>query len=226
MVPMTDQDLTDATVATRSVRRGIVTNIADLSPSMRAHLQRPAEPDLPAEGTNAVTLTAMVQRGLITITAKSPLTYRLTDAGKRCRDALVRQEAPTATVLAVADHGWALLNENDFGGHSITTWTRDEHALVLVWSGAYEVSAAIYDGFPLDLDQLLQTIMLDADGQDVAPEHLLELAGSRAQQVAHPRFANDLTILLGAMARYGVPDNLRVPALALAAAILATPHTR
>ena len=223
-------DFTDATAATRDVRRGIVTNIADLTPAMRELLRRPAEPDLPAEAGSEITLNAMAQRGLVTRLSTDPLTYRLTDAGKRCRDALERQDAPTVVVQQVAGYGWAMLNENDFGGHSITTWTRDEHTLVLVYTGAYEVSAAIYDGAPLPLDELVQTITTEQP--DLAPETLLEMAANRALTVADPYHARELSTLLSELARETrvVPEHIarpiRTAAGLLVAAILATPHNR
>lgn len=232
MNPMTDQNLTDATVATQSVRRGIVTNIADLTPAMREALRFPSHPDMPARGASRITLNALIQRGLVTrLGGSDPLAYRLTDAGKRCRDALERQDAPTVVVQQVAGYGWALLNENDFGGHSITTWTRDEHTLVLVYTGAFEVSAAIYDGAPLPLDQLVE--LITAEGEDPSAERLMELAAGKAAVVASPRFAAELSELFAQFAaderdastpRTSSP--IRWAAERLAAALLATPYNR
>jgi hypothetical protein len=205
----------------------VVTSVSDLTPAMRDLLRRPAEPDLPAETREPITFNALRQRGLVTLVSRDPLTYRLTDAGKRCRDALERQDAPTVVVQQVAGYGWAMVNENDFGGHSITTWTRDEHTLVLVYTGAYEVSAAVYDGAPLPLDQLVEVIT--DEGGEVTSEHLMELAARRAAVVASSRFAAELAELFAMLAkepRTAIPQHIRWAAERLAAALLATPHAR
>jgi hypothetical protein len=206
----------------------VVTNISGLTDAMRELLLRPVEPDLPAEGGGQRTLDALLHRGLITLVGNDPPTYRLTGAGKRCRDVLERQVAPTIVMLEVAGYGWALLNENDFGGHSITTWTRDEHTLVLVWQSAHEVTAAIYDGVPWPLDQIVDLITSDVPDDDVLISITLASASRRVQRVAHPRFAYQLAELLGVIRRRGDADIprpvLRAAVIELARAIMATPE--
>lgn len=207
----------------------VVTNIADLTPAMCELLRHPGEPDHFAEAPNRITLGALANRGLVTIISGTAgqLTYRLTAAGKRCRAALERQDAPTVAVREIASYGWALLSEHDFGGHAITTWIRDGHTLVLSWMGDREVSAAIYDGVPLPLDKLVQAVMSEDEG-DTLPEYVLHMAARRAFQVANPKHAHELGTLLNGLAHQirrdgSLPLSIRTAASQLAVAILATP---
>lgn len=210
----------------------VVTNISDLTPAMREALLRPAAPDQPTrvpDTATRATIAALANRGLVVIVAGNPLAYRLTDAGARARSALAPSGAPIVVNQALGSYGWAMLAESDFGGHSITTWTRDGHTLVLSWTGAYEVSAAIYDGLPLPLDQLVQTVLNDHEVYD-SLEHLLDMAARQAMLVAPARFATRLSDLLTTLAGQSsaghVSPAVRLAAGQLASALLATPHAR
>jgi hypothetical protein len=204
----------------------VVTNVSSLTPAMRQALLLPAAPDLPATGASRITVEALRHRGLVTIASQNPWIFRLTDAGVRARAALEAETATTVAVTELGSHGWTLCHENDFGGHAITTWMSDDgHSLVLSYTGAYEVSAAIYDGQPLPLSQLIETIA--SRGCDDSPEHLLNMAAQRARSVGDPRFASELSELLAALAEDPHPTlAARTVVQRLAAAILATPRTR
>jgi hypothetical protein len=174
----------------------IVTNVSDLTPAMRELLLRPVEPGLSAEvATRTNSIDALRHRGLVSMVSSNPPAYRLTEAGARARAALERESAPVVVNQALGSYGWTMLAENCFGGHSITTWTRDEHTLVLSWIGAYEVSAVIHDGFPLPLDKLIETIT-DGDGPS---ENALAGAARHAMLVTPARFASELSELLLAL---------------------------
>lgn len=218
MAPMTSQT------------HSVVTNLADLTPAMRDALKALDPSGVPMILHRTVG-NALVGRGLAT--KYDHVYFAITEAGMRARTAVERAAAPAVVVQSLGSYGWSMLTENDFGGHAITTWTRDEHTLVLSWTGAYEVSAAIYDGAPLPLDELVQTVMTEQDA--MSPERhgvLLEMAASRALTVANPRHARELSALLSELARETrvVPEHIarpiRTAAGLLVAAILATPHAR
>jgi hypothetical protein len=207
----------------------LVTNVSDLSSAMRQALA-----DLDPLGKPTILHrtvgNALVGKGLVT--RYSERHFVITDAGIRVLEAIERQGATTVVVQSLGSYGWTMLAENDFGGHAITTWIRDEHSLVLSWTGAYEVSAAILDGVPLPLDQLVETVMSD-DGVEISSEYVLEMAARRAKLVASPRFASELSALLGELseeqrltATPRTPPAIRLTADRLAVAILATPHAR
>lgn len=211
-----------------SQTRSVVTNLADFTPAMREALE-----SLYSSKEGSVILHRTVGNSLVgrNLAARvGDRHYAITDAGIRVHTLAEREAAPTVVVQSLGSYGWSMLAENDFGGHAITTWTRDEHTLVLSWTGAYEVSAAIYDGLPLPLDRLVETVLTE-DEYDESAEHLMDRAASRAAIVASPRFAAELShlfVVLATVNRKGVdlPLPLRTSVKMLAAAILATPHAR
>lgn len=204
----------------------IVTNVSDLTAGMRALLLRPAESDLPAELINSDapnTVRAMVRRGLIRVMYAGA--YRLTDDGVRCRGVLERETAPAVVVGTIAGYGWVLHHEHGVGDHTVTTWTRDGHTLVLVWSGDYTVSAAVHDGQPLPLDQLVTTIQ--AEAEEIPYRRLLLQAAARANAVAPRQCAAELTELLVVLAdRKPIDPQWMQCVTRLATALLATPFGR
>lgn len=214
-----------------SQTHSVVTNLADITGPMRVALNA-LDPNGTPTILHRTVGDALVSRGLAT--KHDDNHFVITHAGARVRDLAEREHAeliaPTVAPRSLGSYGWAMLAENDFGGHAITTWTRDEHTLVLSWIGAYEVSAAIYDGAPLPLDELVQTVMVEQP--DLAPETLLEMAANRALTVANPYHARELSALLSELARETrvVPEHIarpiRTAAGLLVVAILATPHAR
>jgi len=100
----------------------------------------------------------------------------------------------TVTLWNVAQFGWTCVSENDFGLTAITTWTRDDQVLTLAWQGVAEVSAAILDGHPLPLDDLLQQVADSGMVDDAAT--VLERAGDHAMQNIPGRLGPELGQLL------------------------------
>jgi hypothetical protein len=211
----------------------VITNLADITGPMRKALST-LDPGGAPTILHRTVGNALIGKGLAT--KHDDRHFVITEAGARVRDLAEREQAkldaPTIVVNSLSSFGWTMLAENDFGGHAITTWTRDEHTLVLSWTGAYEVSAAIYDGLPLPLDQVAELVMSE-DGGDTSPEYVLDLAARRARVVVSPRFAFELSELLTRIAADGrawttprTPATVRVAASQLAAAILSTPHAR
>lgn len=207
----------------------VVTNTADLSDTMIDLLMRPESYGGTAEVEPGEyrSFGALRAQGLVTDVGNRR--YRLTDGGARCRGAHERKNAPKVVIQSLGSYGWSMLSENDFGGHAITTWVRDEHSLVLSWTGACEVSAAILDGAPLPLDQLVETVTALYDDEPVG--HLLAMASRKAVRVANHHHAIELSDLLNALEtslRSGayMSQPIHTAASNLAAAVLATPHAR
>lgn len=98
---------------TENANRGsVVTNVSDLTPAMREVLLRPAtEKDyFGPNGTGLVTINALRSRGLISMVTNWPAPeYRLTAAGERCRQELLRRAtSPESTVATTEPHALAL----------------------------------------------------------------------------------------------------------------------
>jgi len=198
----------------------VVNNVSDLTDAMRALLVRPERRDqmAQAEQSERESFRSLVRRGLI-INLGS-LRYRLTEQGIRCRATVEDSKAVEVAGASMSYHGWAQVDGREFEGHSVTTWMRDEHTLVL--AGKYEgVTAAIYDGLPLDLDRLVETVTSGSSDQ------VLERAAEHARRAAPARFAAQLAELLGLFAAGARRGDTRCPlvlaAEELANAILSTP---
>lgn len=204
----------------------VVTNVSDLTPAMREALAA-----LGKKGSvilHRFMGNALVGKGLARREGEKH--YSITVAGARALDAIERETASTVVVQSLGSYGWVMQSETELGGHAVTTWTRDGHMLVLSWAGAYEVSAAIYDGVSLPLEQLAETILID-DGAEPAPDLLLDMAARHVPQIADRRYAHQLSELLSFLAEFdrqsqGPSRSIVLAAGQLAAAILATPPTK
>lgn len=131
----------------------------------------------------------------------------------------------TVTLWNVAAYGWSCVGEQDFGVTAVSTWTRDEQVLVLVWQGNAEVSAAVLDGESIVLDEL-SALVTSSDHLDNSL-NLLVRAEYRATQMTG-RLGTELAAVLEATAQairrdLPSPINLRNSVRNLALAVLSSP---
>jgi hypothetical protein len=132
----------------------------------------------------------------------------------------------TVTLWNVAAYGWTCVSEQDFGVTAVSTWTRDEQVLVLVWQGAGDVTAAVLDGEVVPLDRLHETVVADEfldDSRDI-----LGRAESHASQHIAGRLGDELATVMDAAAQAErsqrqAPIRLRNSIRNLALAILSSP---
>jgi hypothetical protein len=144
------------------------------------------------------------------------------------------EEAVTATLWNVAAYGWTCQGETRSGLTTVSTWTRDERVLVLVFLGECEVQAAVLDGEPVDPEKLQRLVAGDEnpDPFDV----LFDRARAHAEHGDPNRMGTELAALFesarkltvprcGSVQEPVIPMRLRGTLYNLALAVLSTPRS-
>ena len=139
----------------------------------------------------------------------------------------------TVTLWNVASFGWVCQSDYSTGLTTVSTWTRDDSVLVLVVLGEAEVQAAVLDGQPLALDDVLETIASDdrLDDPVILFERAQQHAGRRPDRVG-----TELVALFRSAAKTArmserqalggpvIPMAMRAALFNLALAVLSTPN--